>query len=65
VKPTIGRIVIYNHPNEGDVPAIVQRVMPENPELLALYAFTKFTPVYVWNISEGTGEGEWRWPERV
>ncbi len=64
IKPTMGRIVIY-HPStnpEDDCPAIVQRVAADGS--VWLYVFELYAQVTVSGKVEGTGMGEWSWPER-
>ncbi len=64
IKPTMGRIVIY-HPSvnpDDDCPAIVQRVSPDGS--VWLYVFELYAQVTVSGKVEGTGMGQWSWPER-
>lgn len=55
-KPTIGRIVIYNSPHQGAVPAIVQRVENEQGDV-RLCVFAHEGPQMV-----DCKRSEWEWP---
>lgn len=66
-KPSIGRIVIYHHPDIGDVPAIVTKVLGGVLDALHLFVMTptdggysRRSPVYYGHKPE-----HWSWPERV
>ncbi len=66
IKPTMGRIVIY-HPSanpEDDCPAIVQRVAADGSVWLYVFDWRSDPQVMVSGKVEGTGMGQWSWPER-
>ena len=78
-KPSMGRVVIYNHPGSADgkypptkSPAIVQRVCvdspnDENPEQkVDLFVMSNTGGIFfAKGISEGDGPCTWNWPPRV
>lgn len=68
-KPSIGRIVIYNHPGSADgtyppaqSPAIIQGVNPDGTCRLFI-----FGPKgqHMDNHVQGDGPCQWNWPPRV
>jgi hypothetical protein len=71
VKPSIGRIVIYNHPGSADgtfppmqSPALVQRVNEDGTVKLvvfSVYGGLFFNP----DVAQGDGPCQWNWPPRV
>lgn len=68
MKPTIGRIVLYNHeglnglPKE-QYPAIVQCVMKDGS--LRLVAFGPYDQCIRYDVTQGDEPGQWNWPPRV
>lgn len=78
IKPSIGRIVIYNHPGSADgkfppkqSPAIIQKVNMENPDdnqstSVELVVFSVYGGMFFnHNVEQGDGPSQWNWPERV
>lgn len=72
--PSIGRIVIYNHPGSADglhpkkqSPAIVQKVNEDGT--LELFVMSVYGGIFFnHNVKQATTEQEastWQWPERV
>ncbi len=74
MKPSIGRIVIYNHPGSADgkyppqqSPAIIQAVItPDNaaPTVCRLFVFGP-KGQHMDEVPQGNGPCQWNWPERV
>jgi hypothetical protein len=69
-KPTIGRIVIYNHPGPSDgkcpaqkSPAIIQNVAGDGT--VRLFAFGPKGQHMDDGLHQGDGPCQWNWPERV
>ena len=73
-KPSIGRVVIYNHPGSADglhkpqqSPALVQKVNEDGT--LEIVVFSVFGGLFFnHNIKQATDEdkaSKWSWPERV
>lgn len=70
MKPTTGRIVLYNHPGSADgkypptqSPAIVQKVHEDGGVDLWVFGpkgLHKDGPLY-----QGDGPCQWNWPSRV
>lgn len=77
-RPSIGRIVIYNHPGSADgkyppakSPAVVQRVCLENPNDTDEYTVDLFVMsvtggiFFAKAIEYGEEGSHWNWPPRV
>ncbi|MBI4799716.1 MAG: hypothetical protein HY794_13520 [Desulfarculus sp.] len=78
-KPSIGRVVIYNHPGSADgkyppmkSPAIVQRVCLQNPNdtenefTVDLFVMSNTGGIFfAKGIAYGEGPSQWNWPPRV
>lgn len=70
-SPTIGRIVVYNHPGSADrkfppkqSPAIVQRVNEDGT--VELFVMSTYGGIFFnHNVSQGDGPSQWNWPPRV
>jgi hypothetical protein len=66
-KPTVGRIVNYHGSYEEVYPAIIYRVHDESVDLFVfndgIETGIDAGPQYY--SRQGTGWGEWSWPERV
>jgi hypothetical protein len=70
MKPTIGRIVIYNHPGSADgtyppmqSPAIVQKAYDDGSA--DLWVFGKNGLHKDGPLKQGSGPCQWHWPEKV
>lgn len=70
LKPSIGRIVIYNHPGSADgkypptqSPAIIQSVAADGSVTLWVFG-PKGIHCYS-GLKEGDGPCQWIWPPRV
>ncbi len=70
VKPSIGRIVIYNHPGSSDgkyppqkSPAIIQNVAEDGS--VRLFVFGPKGQHMDEGLIQGDGPCQWNWPERV
>lgn len=70
MKPTIGRIVIYNHPGSADgkyppaqSPAIIQNVAADGS--VRLFVFGPKGQHMDEGLTEGSGPCQWSWPPRV
>lgn len=68
-KPSIGRIVVYNHPGSADgtypptqSPAIIQQVMDDGKCRLFIFG-SKGQHMDV--HAQGDGPCQWNWPPRV
>ena len=75
-KPSIGRIVVYNHPGSADgkflpkqSPAIIQKVntpIGPNPVTVEMIVFSVYGGIFFnHNVEQGDGPSQWNWPERV
>jgi hypothetical protein len=62
MKPTIGRIVIYNHDGVM-LPAIINEVHESGA--VRLFCFGYDGPISVGGVNCGNGNREWNWPPRV
>lgn len=67
MKPTIGRIVLYNSyaPHSLELtllPALVQRVQPDGK--LTLWVFGSSNVWVEVNVEKGEGLRTWQWPKR-
>jgi hypothetical protein len=69
MKPTLGRIVIFNNKVEGQEPvqhaAIITHVW--NDTCINLKAFGKDhnnTDIIVTSCTQGDGDNQWNWPKR-
>lgn len=69
-KPSIGRIVIYNHPGSADgkyaptqSPAIIQHVAPDGT--CRLFVFGPKGQHMDDGLAQGDGPCQWNWPPRV
>lgn len=76
MKPTIGRIVIYNIPEDGirmfklqgyhriknKVPAIIVSVNDDETVDLSMFVIGPTASFYGNDVKQGDGEGEWNWP---
>lgn len=78
MKPTIGRIVLYNHPSGRTYPALVTQctvegVSSEERALTGLTIFTSQGQEFLWAeqdelFADGkpvAKDGTWCWPPRV
>lgn len=70
MTPTIGRIVLYNHPGSADgkhppvqSPAIVQKV--HNETCVDLWVFGPHGFHKNNSTMQGDGPSQWNWPPRV
>lgn len=70
MKPTIGRIVIYNHPGSADgkypptqSPAIIQNVAADGT--VRLFVFGPKGQHQDEGLTQGDGPCQWNWPPRV
>ena len=71
MKPSIGRIVVYNHPGSADgkflplqSPAMVQKVNTDGTvEMVVFSIYGGF--FFNHNVVQGDGLGQWNWPARV
>lgn len=69
--PSIGRIVIYNHPGSADgkflpkkSPAMIQAVNPDGT--VEMVVFSVYGGLFFnHNVVHGDDLGQWNWPERV
>ncbi len=70
MKPSIGRIVIYNHmrwdpdgkpPDQS--PAIVRQALPSGMVDLAVFGEDGVRTVFC--VPQGDEPGQWNWPPRV
>jgi hypothetical protein len=68
MKPTVGRIVMYQPPYgapETKLPAIVVNVHSSSVVNLQVFQDRGGDgTVYVGSVGEGAGPGTWSWPER-
>jgi len=71
MKPSIGRIVIYNHPGSADgkypsskSPAIIQAV-DEEFDTVTLWVFGPKGLHHDSGLKQGDGPCQWNWPPRV
>ena len=69
-KPTMGRIVIYNHPGSADgkyppqqSPAIIQNVAADGS--VRLFVFGPKGQHMDEGLTQGDGPTQWNWPARV
>ena len=69
-KPSIGRIVIYNHPGSADgkyppqqSPAIIQNVAADGS--VRLFVFGPKGQHMDEGLTQGDGPTQWNWPARV
>lgn len=69
-KPSIGRIVIYNHPGSSDgkyppqkSPAIIQNVAEDGT--VRLFVFGPKGQHMDEGLTQGDGPCQWNWPNRV
>jgi hypothetical protein len=69
-KPSIGRIVIYNHPGSADgkypptqSPAIIQNVAADGS--VRLFVFGPKGQHMDEGLVQGDGPCQWNWPPRV
>lgn len=69
MKPTIGRIVIYNTKekdpilsSEPQFPAIIIKVHNSNTVDLKVFGNGPYSCIYRPNITQGDEPGEWNWP---
>lgn len=69
-KPSIGRIVIYNHPGSADgkypptqSPAIIQHVADDGT--CRLFVFGPKGQHMDEGLTQGNGPCQWNWPPRV
>ena len=70
MKPSIGRIVVYNHPGSADgkypptqSPAIIQGVAPDGT--CRLWVFGPKGLHTDDGLTQGDGPCQWNWPPRV
>jgi len=71
MQPSIGRIVVYNHPGSADgkfppkqSPAVVQRVNEDGTVelfIMSVYGGLFFNH----NVTQGDGPCQWNWPPRI
>ena len=70
-KPSIGRIVIYNHPGDStgkyppmQSPAMIQKVNEDGT--VEMIVFSVNGGLYFnHNVEQGDGKCQWNWPPRV
>jgi hypothetical protein len=60
-KPSIGRIVIYNHPGSADGKFPPKQSPAGRDVVFSVYGGLFFNH----NVEEGDGLGQWHWPPRV
>lgn len=78
MKPSMGRVVIYNHPGSADgkyppakSPAIVQKVTLDEVDNENVYKCDLFVMsntggiFFAKDCAEGEGPCQWNWPPRV
>ncbi len=67
VPPSIGRIVIYHHPDGDDLPAIVVKVNHNQHTVHLAYFSCKLTigNGTAFGIAYGEKKNQWSWPERA
>lgn len=71
MKPSIGRIVVYNHPGSADgrfppkqSPAVVQRVNEDGT--VELFVMSVYGGLFFnHNVEQGDGPSQWQWPLRL
>jgi hypothetical protein len=70
LKPSIGRIVIYNHPGSAggkypptQSPAIIQNVAPDGT--VRLFVFGPKGQHMDEGLTQGDGPCQWNWPPRI
>lgn len=71
MKPSIGRIVVYNHPGSADgkfapkqSPAIVQKVNEDGT--VELFIMSVYGGIFFnHSVTQGVGPSQWQWPERI
>lgn len=62
-KPTLGRIVIYNHPDgAAKSPAIVQNVAEDGS--VRLFIFGATGQRIDEGLTQGDGPRQWNWPKK-
>jgi hypothetical protein len=75
-EPSIGRIVVYNHPGSADgkflkkqSPAIIQKVnipFGPNQETVELFVMSVYGGIFFnHDVVQGDGPGQWNWPEII
>lgn len=76
-KPSIGRIVIYNHPGSADgkylpmqSPAIIQKVVATDAEGIEascdLFVMSNTSGIFfAKSILRGDGPSQWNWPPKI
>jgi hypothetical protein len=70
-QPSIGRIVVYNHPGSADgkfppkqSPAIVQKVNEDGT--VELFVMSVYGGIFFnHSVEQGDGPSQWNWPARV
>lgn len=69
-QPSIGRIVLYNHPGSADgkypptqSPAIIQNVAPDGT--VRLFVFGPKGQHMDDGLTQGDGPCQWNWPPRI
>jgi hypothetical protein len=70
-KPSIGRIVVYNHPGSADgkfpakqSPALIQKVNEDGT--IEMVVFSVYGGLFFnHNVEQGGGPSQWNWPTRV
>jgi len=70
-KPSMGRVVVYNHPGSADgkfppkqSPAIIQRVNDDGT--IEMVVFSVYGGIFFnHNVEMGDGPSQWNWPVRV
>jgi hypothetical protein len=73
--PSIGRVVVYNHPGSADgkfppkqSPAIIQRVNAPGTvdESCELFVMSVYGGIFFnRDVKQGDGPSQWNWPPRV
>lgn len=71
MKPSIGRVVVYNHPGSADgkfprmqSPAMIQKVNDDGT--VEMVVFSVYGGLFFnHNVAQGDGPGQWQWPVRV
>lgn len=68
MKPTQGRIVIYNNQDHSDgpndtYPAIIVAVEKESITFITLCVFGEYETKFRHRVTEGKKQGQWSWPK--
>jgi len=65
MKPSIGRVAVYNHPGGVDQsPSVIQRVNLDGS--VELFVMSLFGDVFFAHaVTQGAEPGQWDWPPRI